>query len=64
MNNDSQRRNSPARIVTFIAAVMGGTAAVIVLTYWITNSWATGTTSGVIAGVLSASMYPVLFRKR
>ncbi|MEV8180979.1 hypothetical protein [Specibacter sp. NPDC078692] len=64
MTNDSRRRNSPAQIVSFIVAVVGGTAAVIVLTYWMTNSWAVGTTAGVIAGVLSASMHPVLFRKR
>ncbi len=57
------RRNTPLRIIAFIACVVAGTTGVILITYWTTNSWAVGTTAGVIAGVLSAVMYPVLFQK-
>ncbi len=44
----------------FGAAVVGGTAVVIVVAHWITDSWAVGATAGVIAGVLSTVMYPIL----
>ena len=60
----SQRPNNPARIITFIVAVVGGTTLVILIAYWISNSWAIGATAGVISGMLSAVMYPVVFRKR
>ncbi len=46
-----------------MAAVVGGTTLVIVAAHWVTDSGAVGTAAGVIAGVLSAAMYPVLFRK-
>jgi uncharacterized membrane protein YccC len=52
------------RIVAFIVAVVLGTSLVIIVAQWITGSWSTGATAGVIAGVLSAAMYPALFRKR
>ncbi|MEC5190620.1 MULTISPECIES: hypothetical protein [unclassified Arthrobacter] len=52
------------RVVAFIAAVVLGTTVVIVLTRWVTGSWSTGATAGVIAGTLSAAMYPLLIRKR
>ena len=57
------RLKTPVRIMAFIVAVVCGTAVVIGVAHWITSSWAVGTTAGVIAGVLSASLYPLLFRK-
>jgi hypothetical protein len=44
--------------------VVLGTTLVILAAQWITGSWSTGATAGVIAGALSAAMYPVLIRKR
>ncbi len=64
MTSVPRRQNTPMRIFAFIAAVVGGTTVVIGVAHWITDSWAVGTTAGVIAGVLSVAVYPVLFRKR
>jgi hypothetical protein len=57
-------QGTPLRIMTFIVAVILGTALVIFAAHWVTGSWSTGATAGVLAGALSAAMYPVLFRKR
>ena len=59
----SSIRPTPLQLTAFIGAVVIGTAAVILLIYWITGSWAVGATAGVIAGVLSTVMYPVTFRR-
>jgi hypothetical protein len=56
--------NRTQRIVAYIAAVVVGTAVVILVVAWISQSWAVSAAAGVISGVLSAAMYPVLFRTR
>jgi hypothetical protein len=56
--------NTPAQIIIFIVAVVAGTTVVILLTQWVTNSWAIAATAGVVAAVLSTVMYPIVFRKR
>ena len=52
------------RIVAYIAAVVVGTAVVILVVAWASQSWAVSAAAGVISAILSTAMYPVLFRKR
>ncbi len=52
------------RIVAYIAAVIVGTAVIILVAAWISQSWAVSTAAGVIAGVVSVALYPLLFRAR
>ncbi len=56
--------NRPQRVVAYIAAVVVGTTVVILVVAWISQSWAVSAAAGVISAILSAAMYPVLFRKR
>lgn len=58
------RPRTVQQIIAFIAAVVIGTTLVIFVVHWITDSWAVSSAAGVIAGVLSVAMYPILFRKR
>lgn len=56
--------NTSAGVIAFIASVTVGTTLVILAAYWVSQSWAVGATAGVIAGVLSAVLYPVMIRQR
>jgi hypothetical protein len=55
---------NPARVIAFIASVVVGTTLVIFAAYWVSHSWAVGATAGVIAGVFSVVLYPVVIRPR
>ncbi|MDQ2960515.1 MAG: hypothetical protein M3R48_05625 [Candidatus Dormibacteraeota bacterium] len=51
-------------ISLFVATVVVGTAAVVVAIHAISGSWATGGVAGGIAAVITATVYPLLVRRR
>jgi len=51
------------RISLFVAMVILVTAVVVVVIYSVTGSWVNGWFSFLVAGVLTVSAYPFVFRR-
>ena len=64
MNGRGAETPSPARIATFIALIVVGTALVIVAIRITTGSWASGALAGAISGGFTAGAASTFARRR
>jgi uncharacterized protein YggT (Ycf19 family) len=58
------RERTRRRVAIFIASIILGTTVIILVVYLLSNSWAISASAGVIAGILTTAMYPILFPRR